>query len=469
MGEVFEAKHLDLDKVVAIKTLHGAVAARTDVRARFVREGQAAARIRHPNAVDVTDVGVVDGVPFLVMEMLRGEDLQALLRRQRILSPDVIAATLLPVLSALSAAHAEGIVHRDLKPANIFLHRARDGALVPKVLDFGISKMTVEEGTALTGTSALMGTPSYISPEQLLSTRDVDPRADIYSIGVILYECATGTLPFRGDTPFVIMSAVSSGAYVSPRAVRPEIPEALEQVIVRAMSRDPAQRFASAQELAQALVPFADAATAALWGGRVSLPPGVAPTVSASASPSQAPSFPSLPPTTLSGNARTVPFESGRPRRAVWLATIGVLSVVAVVAVTLAITQRSRSAVTAAATPPASPPTVTTRAAAPQPRSAIARAAVVPPRATTPVAPVAAAAPIPPAPSPPAPAPAVTVSPAAVSPAAESTVAAAQPERGRRSRHRRHDRTESSDLLAIPVAVTPPSQSVGTNAMPVVR
>ncbi len=479
MGEVFEARHLDLGKVVALKTLHGAGAARPEVQARFVREGQAAARIRHPNAADVTDVGVVNGVAYLVMEMLQGEDLQGLLRREGCLSPGRIAAIMLPTLSALSAAHEEGIVHRDLKPANIFLHQARDGSLVPKVLDFGISKMSYEEGPALTGTSAILGTPAYMSPEQLMSTRDVDLRSDIYSMGVVLYECATGVTPFRGDTMFMVMSAVSTGVYTPPRQVRGDIPEALEQVIQRAMSREPSQRFASAAELAQALAPFAEPGAANVWGVRASAPPSM-PSPSMP-SPTVVPSTPGVPSSpslsrsinTLSGNTAPTPEAVPARRGARWPAVGAAVALLVVGGLTLTATL-SRSTPEPSATPTA--PVPTTAPAAPrravvQPpaRSRVAPAAV----ARVPVAPAVVAAPV----APPAPVEAPVVAPAApASPVAAPTAelpaedvrSTSREPHGRRA-SRRRDRVVHPEIVGFPMAASAPSHPVGTNAMPVMR
>jgi len=166
MGAVYEAVHLDLEKRVALKVLLPSMASTAELVARFEREGRAAAKIRHPNVVDVSDVGVEAGAPFLVMEFLEGESLAGMLHREGALPVGRVAEVMLPVMGAVAAAHALGVVHRDLKPDNIFLARLGDGTVVPKVLDFGISKTAPNGGPALTGTGVMMGTPCYMSPEQ---------------------------------------------------------------------------------------------------------------------------------------------------------------------------------------------------------------------------------------------------------------------------------------------------------------
>src|SRR5580692_10421363 len=166
MGAVYEATHRDLKKRVAIKTLHPAVAATPGARARFLREGEAASRIRHPNVVDVTDVAAEGSIAYLVMEFLEGEDLSSLLERAGALPFSESVDLLLPVFAAISVAHDEGVIHRDLKPENIFLSQSRHGGAEPKVLDFGISKLSSSGGgntLALTGTGASMGTPYYVA------------------------------------------------------------------------------------------------------------------------------------------------------------------------------------------------------------------------------------------------------------------------------------------------------------------
>ncbi|MBI5517842.1 MAG: serine/threonine protein kinase [Deltaproteobacteria bacterium] len=253
MGAVYEALHERLSKRVVLKVLKPELARHGEAYARFLREGSNATRVRHPNAVDVTDVDEVDGVPFLVMEYLEGENLGVYLKRQRRLEVDTIVELLVPVLAAVSAAHAERLLHRDLKPENIFLARTRDGAIVPKVLDFGISRLETHEGPNLTATNAALGTPAYMSPEQFHSTRDVDLRTDIWALGVILYELSTGRLPFTGTSPYAIAFAVTSGECTPPRQVVPTLPEAFEAVVLRALARDPEARFPTVDAMSLAL------------------------------------------------------------------------------------------------------------------------------------------------------------------------------------------------------------------------
>ncbi len=196
MGAVYEGVHEDLGKRVAIKLLHPQTAESAEARARFLREGRALARIRHPHVAEVFDVGQeANGLLYLVMELMEGESLGSLLERRGRLSERETADIMIPLCAAVDAAHREGIIHRDLKPENIFLSRDAHGQVVPKVLDFGISKVQHAPGEALTGTQRWMGTPQYMSPEQAASGREVDARTDIYALGVVLYECVCGELP----------------------------------------------------------------------------------------------------------------------------------------------------------------------------------------------------------------------------------------------------------------------------------
>jgi eukaryotic-like serine/threonine-protein kinase len=274
MGAVYEGIHLDIGKRVAIKTMNPELAAIPDARARFLREAQLTSRARHPHAVDVTDVGTEAGHTFLVMEFLEGEDLARHIERRGPMPLDEIADIMLPVLAAVTAAHDEGIIHRDLKPQNIFLAQTRDGAIVPKVLDFGISKGPSElqptgvpgMGASLVKTVGLMGSPGYVSPEQIAGTGTVSAASDQYGLGIILYECATGRPPFEGDDIPKLFADILEGKYASAGQHRPDLPEGFQRIIERAMSLNPADRFPTMRAMGNALIEFASAKTLLAWG-----------------------------------------------------------------------------------------------------------------------------------------------------------------------------------------------------------
>ena len=274
MGCVYEALHCDLGKRVAIKTLLPALAASAESRARFLREGQAAARIRHPHVVDVTDVVAEGTTSYLVMEYLEGEDLGARLARQGALSLSETADILLPVVAAVATAHDCGVIHRDLKPENVFLACSAQGAPCPKVVDFGISKVLGDPGAlALTATSTAFGTLHYLPPEQLRGAREADARSDQYALGAVLYECLTGCRAFDGDGIYGVLKNVAEGNYQPARLRRPDLPVALDAAIARALSVDPAERFPSVRSLAAILLDFASPAVRAQWAP-VPGPPG---------------------------------------------------------------------------------------------------------------------------------------------------------------------------------------------------
>ncbi|HXJ18742.1 MAG TPA: serine/threonine-protein kinase [Polyangia bacterium] len=267
MGAVYQAMHRDLRKQVAVKVLAGSLAHDEVAKQRFLREGEAASRIRHPHVVDVTDVGTEGDHTYLVMELLEGEDLASRIQRGP-LEPQEAVDVLLPVLAGVHAAHQEGIIHRDLKPENIFLARQRIGGLMPKVLDFGVSKLATDgKAMALTGTAAVFGTPFYMPPEQVRGARQADHRSDQYALGVVLYEALTGRRPYEGDNVYAILHAIGAGQFPRPRSLRPQIPEPLEAAILRSMTLDPAGRFPSVAAFGAALLPFASDTTRAVWSG----------------------------------------------------------------------------------------------------------------------------------------------------------------------------------------------------------
>jgi serine/threonine protein kinase len=266
MGVVYEAEHVGLGKRVALKRMHLHLASDTASAARFLREGRAATQIRSPHVVEVFDVGTHQGVPYLVMELLEGVDLAALLRDEKKLGPTRTADLMIPIASAVFAAHQAGVVHRDLKPSNVLLARRdpSDGALCgisPVILDFGISKLTGEVDHDATASAVLLGTVAYMSPEQTRGGKKASAASDQYALGVMLYECLTGTKPFVGSTPYSIMHAIVSATVSPPSVLDPSLSTALDAVVLRAMHRDPRERFPSVRALEAALLPYASAAT----------------------------------------------------------------------------------------------------------------------------------------------------------------------------------------------------------------
>jgi eukaryotic-like serine/threonine-protein kinase len=262
MGTVLVAHHELLDQQVAIKVLSPEFARSTAARERFFREARAAARLKSEHVGRVMDVGVDVDRPYIVMELLNGCDLEQLLELEGPLQPVDVADYVLQALDAMAQAHAVGIIHRDLKPANLFLALRPDGTSIIKVLDFGISK---EEGGSkrLTGTQAL-GSPEYMSPEQVRSAASVDTRTDIWSLGVGMYELLTGTLPFAGEGPGETFAAILGEDPASLCSKRPDVPEAYAAVVRRCMQREREQRFADVGELAKAIAPFGSGRWSAL-------------------------------------------------------------------------------------------------------------------------------------------------------------------------------------------------------------
>lgn len=254
MGVVVAARHIELGELFAIKLLLPQTAAQPQAVDRFLREARAAARLKSEHVVKVTDVGRLEnGSPYMVMEHLTGTDLQQLVRTGGPLPVEEAVTYVLQACDAIAEAHALGIVHRDLKPSNLFLIRRRNGTGCVKVLDFGISKQIVQEAVDLTKTGDVFGTPLYMAPEQMARTKNADARADIWSMGIVLYELVTGTTPFHASTLTEVVARVLQEDAPPPSSVRREIPPAIDAVVARCLQKRPDLRFQSVEDLAAAL------------------------------------------------------------------------------------------------------------------------------------------------------------------------------------------------------------------------
>jgi serine/threonine-protein kinase len=266
MAVVFAAHHAVLDRPVAVKLLSPDLPRTSRLVERFLTEARAAARIDSAHVARVFDAGTLDdGLPFIVMERLEGCDLEELLGAHKQLPIGQAADYVLQALQGLAHAHVLGVIHRDLKPANLFLARMPDGSTLIKVLDFGIAKLVDDARWIARGET--MGSPMYMSPEQVRNAEFVDPRADIWSIGIVLYELLTGRTPFDEDGIGDTFAAVLGKAPAPPRGWRPEIPEDLDAVILRCLRQDPAERFADVSQLAAAIAPFGTGAYGQLVEG----------------------------------------------------------------------------------------------------------------------------------------------------------------------------------------------------------
>ncbi len=263
MGTVYRALHLLIDRPVAIKVLNPRFVEDEAARTRFRREAKAAGRLQHTNAVTVTDFGQSqDGYVYLVMELLEGRTLREVLAKEAPLDTARAVSLMLQVSAAVAAAHEAGIIHRDLKPANIFIVQHAEVPAVVKVLDFGIAKLAADsldddDHKTLTQVGAMIGTPRYMSPEQC-NGADLTPAADVYSLGVILYELLTGTVPFSGSSPLSIAMKHTSETPRSPREFVSSIPPALEHVVLRTLEKNPADRPANAAEFRKELLETAE-------------------------------------------------------------------------------------------------------------------------------------------------------------------------------------------------------------------
>ncbi len=261
MGVVVAATHLSLGHKVAIKLL--LPGATPEIIARFAREARASVRLKCEHVARVLDVGELqNGTPYMVMEYLEGKDLSAVLKARGQLPITEAVQHVLHACEAIAEAHSAGIIHRDLKPANLLLTEAADGTSTVKVLDFGISKANDPssavsgEGMSLTQTAAVLGSPAYMSPEQMKASRNVDARSDIWSLGIILYQLLAGRTPFKGQPFAVLVVMVNLDAPPPLSQFRADVPAALEAAILRCLEKKPEDRFQNAAELAEAIAPF---------------------------------------------------------------------------------------------------------------------------------------------------------------------------------------------------------------------
>lgn len=416
MGYVVAAVHTQLDQRVAVKFLSPDLCESREAVARFLREARAAVRIRSEHVARVIDVGTLDnGAPFMVMEFLEGHDLARELElRDRLTIAEAIEFVL-QASEAVAEAHALGIVHRDLKPANLFLTRRADGSPLVKVLDFGISKAILPEGDtsdpapSLTATQGLIGSPHYMSPEQVRKPKSVDGRTDIWALGIILHELMGGSPPFTSDTPMSVLAAVVSDPPPSLREIRPEVPEGLQAVILRCLEKDVSRRFQTVADVALALKPYAPSSCLASISRitgivRASHPSRTTPS-------SEAISGDEVPTLLAAGSGREEPsnrtttewghsqkFEQRSRRRLVVLG-LGALSVLAVVGAALALRARAPEAEpdrSIASSQPSSPsppalgtPSVAPAASAvplPEPASSVAGSGGAPGASSAPLA-----------------------------------------------------------------------------------
>jgi putative nucleotidyltransferase with HDIG domain len=256
MGTVYYAEHTVIGRRAAVKVLHADVSRNPQLVARFLTEARAANDIRHPNVVEITDLGQSGDVHYIVMSFLEGETLGERLEREKVLDESTTVRIVRQIASALAAAHAHGIVHRDLKPENVFLLNHPDYPDYVKVLDFGIAKLIGPQQANAPHNTVLgmvIGTPAYMSPEQCRGQAELDHRSDIYSLGIMLYEMLTGTVPFRRDSTADVLLAHVRDQPVSPLDLNPKLSRHISDAIMRALDKDPALRFASMRELRDAV------------------------------------------------------------------------------------------------------------------------------------------------------------------------------------------------------------------------
>ncbi len=252
MGSIWRARDLELGRIVAVKLMEPGIASSGSARRRFEGEAKACALLRTPHVVQIYEYGVAENTPFIVMEYLEGEDLETMLRREHRLTLETTARFATQIAKGLRHAHDEGIVHRDLKPRNIFLAHIGEDEIV-KIVDFGIAKTAGPSAiTDMTRTGDVIGSPHYMSPEQACGDKTTDPRSDLWSLAVILYRCVTGSLPFEGEHLGKVIVLICTTSPQAPSALRPELSAEVDRFFEKAFTRQIAQRFQSASDLASA-------------------------------------------------------------------------------------------------------------------------------------------------------------------------------------------------------------------------
>lgn len=261
MGKVYRARHLSMDRPVAIKFLHTRFSEDEAARQRLLTEARAAVALRHSNAVSVTDFGQTnEGWVYIVMELLEGRTLREIVSREAPLETARATSIMLQASDAVAAAHHAGIIHRDLKPSNILITQSADQPAVVKVFDFGIAKFFADDGddaNALAQSNTVIGTPRYMSPEQHTGA-ELTPATDVYSLGVILYEMLTGMVPFSGSTPAEIAEKHINNTPHSPREIVAAIPEDVERIVLHALEKQPSDRPPNAAEFRRELLETAE-------------------------------------------------------------------------------------------------------------------------------------------------------------------------------------------------------------------
>jgi serine/threonine protein kinase len=264
MGTVYEGTHIRLGRKIAIKILHEELIADDVQTERFLREARAAAEIHHRNVVDVIDIGTTEeGLPYFVMELLKGEALKVRMKRLRIMAPSEIGWVMQQALAGLGVAHEHGVIHRDVKPGNVFISKERDGEEIAKILDFGVAKFKFRSeqihAKELTTTGTILGTPYYMSPEQAMGKKSmVDARSDIYSCGLIVYRGLTGRNPFRGENYNEVIYNILTRDVPPPSTLNKNLEKAVDDVVLKAVARNPDERYQTCREFMAALEIFKD-------------------------------------------------------------------------------------------------------------------------------------------------------------------------------------------------------------------